>query len=1084
MEQILEKAPPPEPPEKPPLFQQWMQANPALHPYIVPKEWFVFLQFIVKTLKVYDGEEVDIFIEAQIPRLFKKDVPFAKVSDAFTYLRFLLLKHILDDPHATRENKDHGTIRLISLFDNIFRLVRERFPTETDGEQEAAIFGDSDSPLKAGITLLKFQVEENRLDGKSHLDTALAQWLGVGIAQASSFSKWKSCIHPEDLDQFQSMLRKAIQRRQPIYEASYRLRHHNDEWREMYELGKINYDDKGDTADFTAVVIVQSDFNDDQTIENILPQISDYILDAKKDLALIIDKNARLVHVTKTLLKFLINDRGPLFNPETWVNLGEPFFELLDDENKIIAKNFWGAISADHTLSRKLLLKLSNDRKGKEKIIEFSPFILNQNVHAPHFIIWGQVVPRRRSADVFNERLSILSGLGEELVRLSDLNSFYKKVLESIQRLIPRAQSAAIIVKSMKGFEYGIGFGYENERLYNKLILNPEISSRLEVGIRAGQYSETGFVDDPEIKVIIRDTIAGQSETNAGANGALEEDNRQVVGVIQGGNIPYALLEINTFGSKEPFSEIDLQSIKLALQLTSAALSNHFLSNQLQESAFNYSNIFDKSPLAIYLMQDDVVKLTNRKLLKMLGIDSVLDGGFEIWQYIHVNDINALRNQLKRLNGQVTSLEAEFRLKNQNGDNIYCTGFFQRIQYNNRPAIMCEILDTSRIHKLEKQLLKSQKMDTIGAMAADVAHDFNNILAAIIPSAQLILRNPQKIPENNQRAKTIFNMAQRAAELTRKMQSYSNADAKAPEIFNLNGLISDTAGMLDQMVGPAIKINYSLKEQLPAIRGTYEQLVQMLINLVVNGRDAMPGGGSIHISTDEQQIERKNGKPSGIAPGTYVRLTVKDAGSGIPPENRQKIFKPFFTTRDAEKHAGLGLSVVYGILKKHNGYVMLQSEENKGATFKMYLPATTETANQPQPKAPFLNKQASPNEKKTILVVDDEKHLRDVFSGMIRFFGYELLEAGSGQDAVQLYQKRNKEIDLVIIDYAMPGMSGKETYEAVKRLNPAVEVILCTGYGEKEEVATLVKDEHLHFLPKPFTIETLEDKIKVALNEK
>ncbi len=1080
MEQTLEATSTINGHKKPPLLKQWMQANPDLHPYIRPKEWFFFLQFIVKSLKTYDDKEIDSYIEDQLPKLFKDDVPFSKVSDAFTYLRFLLLKHILDDPNTSQENKDHGTIRLISFFDTIFKLVRDRYPAEADGVSSAIL---PESPISDELTLLKFQIEENRFSGKGHLDTALAQWIGLESAQASSFSRWKSIVHPDDFKSVEDVIYQLAQRKHPIYEIKYRLKNRSSNWKTVVEFGKINFDEKGVATDFVGVIIDKSTSSPKKTIDSSLSEILEYILDSKKDITFITDQNGCLVHVSRLLLRYLINDRGPLFNSRTWLNMGEPFFELLDDENKAIAKNYWNMVSPEFAPSKKLLLKLRSDRKGREKIVEFTPLVLEKNLKAPHYVLWGNAVPRRKIADVFNERLAILANLGKELPQLSDLNSFYKKVLEAIQQLIPKAQAAAILIKSPKGFEYGIGFGYKNDVLHNKLILAQDRISHLETDNGKNQVFEIELVQDQDIKNEICEKLSEPPFNKASVNGAPEDGEHQLVGLIKAGNTPYAILELNTFGSREYFKNSECNTLKLVLQQASAALTNHFLTHRLQESEVNYSTVFEKSPLAVYILQDDEVKLTNVKLLQLLGLEYDNNEKIDIWKLVHPGDLSGLRKQLAQLNGELAYSEKEFRLVNKYGEIVFCTGIFQHIQYNNRPAVMCEILDITRIRKLERQLVQAQKMETLGTLAADIAHDFNNILAAIIPSAQLIINHPAQYKVNNERAKTIFHMAQRAAALTQKLLTYSRAEIELPRVFSLNDLILETQDMLDKMTGPAIQIHYKLENQLPPVSGEYNQFVQMLVNLVVNARDALARGGDIHISTSQKIVTQKAGSNRALSPGMYVQLEVKDNGTGIPREIRKQIFKPFFSTRASEDRSGLGLSIVYGILKKHDGYIMLQSLENEGSTFKIYLPASDDLPKEIGPEAEFITIQAQPKDRKTILIVDDEKNLRDVFSGMIKFFGYNILEASSGKEAIKIYQDLQSEIDLVIIDYAMPGISGGETYEALKHINPAVETLLCTGYSEKEEVANLVKSEHLHLLPKPFTIETLEQKIKEALRE-
>ncbi len=499
---------------------------------------------------------------------------------------------------------------------------------------------------------------------------------------------------------------------------------------------------------------------------------------------------------------------------------------------------------------------------------------------------------------------------------------------------------------------------------------------------------------------------------------------------------------------------------------------------QLQEAEKNYLALFESSALAICITREERLVSFNRAFLSLVGATAEAAEQGAIWDYLDPGEHPEIRQRLAQLSGSSEIWEGDLRMKTGRGEALHCAVTLIGIQQEGEGAVLWEIADLSRPRALEQQLLQAQKMETLGNLAAGIAHDFNNTLGAIIPAAQLIGEDPAH-PETRERARLIFHMAQRAAALNRYLLSYTQLAGERKETIDLNTLIQESRDLLKKMVSPLIAIEYALEEDLPNITGERNQLLQVLVNLALNAGEAMPRGGKIFISTRQRVIPQKADPYRAVKPGIYVEMNVRDTGPGIPKEIRNKIFKPFFTTKSAGGSSGLGLSVVYGILKKHDGYITLQSAENQGSTFKVLLPAAGKkslpASPQPSPGAEVKSL--------NLLVVDDEVYLREVLASMARHLGHRCVEAASGKEAIIVYKDNPAKFDLVILDYAMPDLNGKDTYLALKRFNPALRVILCTGYGERREVADLARDPGVHFLPKPFTIETFREVVEAALGK-
>ena len=369
--------------------------------------------------------------------------------------------------------------------------------------------------------------------------------------------------------------------------------------------------------------------------------------------------------------------------------------------------------------------------------------------------------------------------------------------------------------------------------------------------------------------------------------------------------------------------------------------------------------------------------------------------------------------------------------------------------------------------KLESQLRHSQKMEAVGQLAAGVAHDFNNILTVISGNASLLQDQFRQNPSGAESLNDISIAAERAARLVRQLLAFSRKQVLKAEVLNLGQVVAHLEEMLKRLLGDHITFAVKAAPGLPPVQADLGMMEQVIMNLSVNARDAMPKGGQLTIGIEAVAITNDDvQKNSEIRPGQYVCLSVSDTGCGIAPELLPRIFDPFFTTKEIGKGTGLGLATVYGIVKQHHGWVDVQSAANTGTTFRIFLPVCTETSASEDPsQAPGTTAKKG---TECVLVVEDEDHVRTLTVAALRKNGYRVLEAASGKDALEVFQGRSSEIDLLFTDVMMPGnLLGDELAARLRATKPSLAVLLTSGYTP--EVTKTEFRGNGNFLTKPFT---------------
>jgi signal transduction histidine kinase/CheY-like chemotaxis protein len=382
-------------------------------------------------------------------------------------------------------------------------------------------------------------------------------------------------------------------------------------------------------------------------------------------------------------------------------------------------------------------------------------------------------------------------------------------------------------------------------------------------------------------------------------------------------------------------------------------------------------------------------------------------------------------------------------------------------------TVHCYAIDITERVNLETQLRQSQKMESIGQLAAGIAHDFNNVLTIVHGYSKMLLEDNMVPDDAREPIEQISVAAQRATNLTRQLLTFSRKQMMQPQPLDMNEVVSNVTRFLRRILGEDIALHFNYTPNLPVVEADIGMVEQLIMNLAVNARDAMPKGGTVTVGTAMIDINATHARINPEAHiGKYVCLRVSDTGSGIPPEVLPRIFEPFFTTKAVGKGTGLGLATVYGVVKQHKGWVEVLSEVGRGTTFRIYLPATNVAADAANAK-PVNEKNCRGHE--TVLVVEDEPQLRSMVCGVLRQNGYCTLEASCGPEAIPIFRENAQRIDLVVTDMVMPGnMSGRELGEILKSEKPGLRVVYSSGYSAEMFAKDTVLKRGLNFLQKPY----------------
>ncbi|MCB1366681.1 MAG: response regulator, partial [Rhodobacteraceae bacterium] len=501
--------------------------------------------------------------------------------------------------------------------------------------------------------------------------------------------------------------------------------------------------------------------------------------------------------------------------------------------------------------------------------------------------------------------------------------------------------------------------------------------------------------------------------------------------------------------------------------------------DRAEEAAGGVGRAFEVLPVAmIRLSADGNVADANRAARKFLGLNpgespplaDLLRGlGRPIGDWLH-----------DAAEGRTLNRPELVQAARRDHD-VYLQITLSRVPGGDAPSLIAVLNDATELKTLEAQFIQSQKMQAIGQLAGGVAHDFNNLLTAISGYCDLLLlRHDEGDPDYGDLVQINQN-ANRAASLVNQLLAFSRKQNLMPERLDLRDLLSDLSHLLNRLIGEKVTLSVGCAEKLTMVRADKRQLEQVLMNLVVNARDAMPAGGDVRIDAEPLELtEELHRDRAVVGAGRYVSIRVADTGCGIAPERLGKIFEPFYTTKKTGEGTGLGLSMVYGIIKQTGGFIFVDSAPGQGTSFQILLPADESNATEaPAPPAPEAVQPAKTGG--VVLLVEDEAPVRSFAARALRMRGYEVLEAASAEEALATLDNPALKVDVFVTDVIMPGKDGPTWVREALVARPDVRVVFVSGYAEESFADHQSRIAHSVFLPKPFSLQELVDKVRAQI---
>lgn len=507
----------------------------------------------------------------------------------------------------------------------------------------------------------------------------------------------------------------------------------------------------------------------------------------------------------------------------------------------------------------------------------------------------------------------------------------------------------------------------------------------------------------------------------------------------------------------------------------------------LARSEERYRMIIETAAEGIWMIDaNDRTVFVNPRMAELMGYEASAMIGRPVESFMDAEGIRMREGRRQsREAGELRQSQAEQRLIRGDGTVVQTLLAARSLtgadgEHAGVLAMVSDVTDRVKAdqarEQLEKQLNRSQRLEGIGRLAGGIAHDFNNLLAVILNYAEFVVEGTEDRPAVRDDAEEIRKAAERAASLTQQLLVFSRREVTKPQVLDLEHVVKSVERLLQRTIGEDVALEVEFEPATPPVCADRGQLEQLLLNLVVNARDAMPEGGRLEVSVDALTIGEGDGESA--PPGEYARLRVCDTGAGIPPETLDHIFEPFFTTKGSQEGSGLGLATVYGIATQQGGHVDVSSQVGEGTTFRVLLPAAERTEDA-TPHAVEPRKSRGGTEK--VLLVEDEPPVRNLTARILRAGGYEVVEAADGEEALRL-EGGEERIDLMLTDLVMPGMSGKELADAMSRRRPGLGLLFMSGYTDDVVLRNGVMERQIAFLEKPFSSGDLLDMVRDTLD--
>jgi PAS domain S-box-containing protein len=516
----------------------------------------------------------------------------------------------------------------------------------------------------------------------------------------------------------------------------------------------------------------------------------------------------------------------------------------------------------------------------------------------------------------------------------------------------------------------------------------------------------------------------------------------------------------------------ELENIQNQLKRYSANLET-----LVAESEKKYQVLIDNAEESIFIIQDDVINFPNPRTIELFAYPKEELAHIPFIDFVLDEDRGVVLGQRQQVVGVKRIIPTStFRIMRKSGETVWVDMNAVSIEWGSRPGFLVFLRDVTEKKRMEAELIQAQKMEAIGTLAGGIAHDFNNLLMGVLGYTSLILLEAESDDKNYERLRSIEHLVESGADLTKQLLGFARGGKYEVKPIDVNELVRRSSEIFGR-TKKEITIHRKYQKDLYTADVDRGQVEQVLLNLYVNAWQAMPGGGDLYLETSNVNLDETYTHLHSVQRGNYVKISVTDNGTGMDQTTQRRIFEPFFTTKGMGLGTGLGLASAYGIIKNHGGIINVYSEVGRGTTFNIYLPAST--------RAIFEEKVVPVEAIKsteTVLIVDDQEMILSVARDMLRALGYQVFTAQGGKEALAIYGEKGESIDVVILDMIMPSMSGGETFDRLKAINPHVKVILSSGYSINGQATEIMQRGCNGFIQKPFNIQELSQKIREVLD--
>src|SRR5215470_5663567 len=548
-------------------------------------------------------------------------------------------------------------------------------------------------------------------------------------------------------------------------------------------------------------------------------------------------------------------------------------------------------------------------------------------------------------------------------------------------------------------------------------------------------------------------------------------------------NETIGVLVVQHYENEKAYDKRDLEFLNSVGGHIALAIERRRAEDALRKNEEMFRLLFSHNPLPTWVIDRETLRFleVNEAAVRVYGYSREELQGMTIVDFQPDEEKSKVINYLKENKGDGL-YRGHWRHRKKDGKIIEVETTVHELEYSGKRVRLIVAQDVSERRLLEQQLRQSQKMEAVGRLAGGVAHDFNNLLMVIKGHIELLRNMLPRTEDYSRKIEQIERAADRASALTRQLLAFSRMQVLQPHVMNLNDVVSDMGRLLPRLIGEDIELVIRTSGDLGAIRADASQMEQVIMNLAVNSRDAMPGGGRLIIETSNADLDGGySDRHPIVRQGRYVLLAVSDTGTGMDADTQSHIFEPFFTTKAQGKGTGLGLATVYGVVKQSGGFIWVYSELGHGTTFKIYLPRVDQPVHRVSPSVPTGE---APRGTETILLTEDEQDVREVAREFLESGGYKVIEARDGAEALGLVEKHRGGIDLLITDMVMPRMTGQELAARLKEKQPGLRMLYMSGYSERAAAESLQANPLVRLLAKPFSRGALLRAVHELLKKK